>query len=421
MRLFSRLALAFVLAASANAAFALDPSVAITFAGETRFPTATTFNGTQVGGLSGIAYDASNNSYYAVADDRSQINPARFYTLGIDLSGNSLGDGDVTFTGVTTLTRPDGTAFPIFESDPEDIVIDPAGGGVWMSSEGDTTRFNSTSNPAFQPFINRYDLSGANAGRQNTALAIPSKFLINATGVGSGVRNNLAFESLTITPDNTTLVTATENALGQDGAAAAVGVSSNSRILTYNLATQTAGAEFVYNVAPVVENPNPSGAFATNGLVDLLALSSTRFLSVERSFSTGASGTGGTGNIIRIFEIDTTGATDVSGIADLDAFVGAIVPVQKTLLFDLNSISAPGFAADNIEGIAFGENFADGSRSLILVSDNNFSPTQFTQFAAFKVTVVPEAGTGALLLPGLLSLAGAIALARPHTGAVRRK
>lgn len=413
MRFFSRLALIALFAAgTTSTALALDPSVAITFAGETRFATGTNYNSTEVGGLSGIAYDASNNSYYAVADDRSQINPARFYTLGIDLSGNSLGNGNVTFTGVTTLTRPDGSTLPIFESDPEDIVIDPSGGGVWISSEGDTNRFDATGNAAFQPFVNRFNLSGANAGRQNTALAIPAKFLVNGTGAGTGVRNNAAFESLTITPDGTTLVTATENALAQDGAAAAVGVSSNSRILTYNLATQTAGAEFVYNVAPVVENPNPAGTFATNGLVDLLALSSTRFLSVERSFSTGAPGTGGTGNIIRIFEIDTTGATDVSGIADLDAFVGTVVPVQKTLVFDLNSITAPGFATDNIEGITFGQNFADGSRSLILVSDNNFAPTQFTQFAAFKVTVVPESGTGALLLPGLFSLAGILLVAR---------
>ncbi len=33
----------------------------------------------------------------------------------------------------------------------------------------------------------------------------------------AGIRNNLAFESLTISPDQKTLFTATENALFQDG------------------------------------------------------------------------------------------------------------------------------------------------------------------------------------------------------------
>ena len=40
---------------------------------------------------------------------------------------------------------------------------------------------------------------------------------------------------------------------------------------------------------------------------------------------------------------------------------------------------------DNVEGIIFGPRLRDGHRSLVLVSDNNFAASQFTQFLLFEV------------------------------------
>jgi hypothetical protein len=79
---------------------------------------------------------------------------------------------------------------------------------------------------------------------------------------------------------------------------------------------------------------------------------------------------------------------------------GSFTPVSKRLLLDLNDL---GITLDNVEGLTFGPQLSDGRQSLILVSDNNFSTTQFTQFLAFGVTFVPE--PGALTL---LALAGAL-------------
>ena len=63
-------------------------------------------------------------------------------------------------------------------------------------------------------------------------------------------------------------------------------------------------------------------------------------------------------------------------------------------LLDLASL---GLTLDNIEGVTFGPTLDNGDGSLILVSDNNFSTTQFTQFLAFRITRdVPEPGTLAL-------------------------
>ncbi|MFM9158205.1 MAG: esterase-like activity of phytase family protein, partial [Dolichospermum sp.] len=86
-----------------------------------------------------------------------------------------------------------------------------------------------------------------------------------------GIRNNLAFESLTITPNQKYLFTATENALIQDGTAAKPGVSSLCRILEYNLLTKQPEREFLYQTQPVKPFFNPTRKFAS-GLSDLLAL-----------------------------------------------------------------------------------------------------------------------------------------------------
>jgi hypothetical protein len=146
----------------------------------------------------------------------------------------------------------------------------------------------------------------------------------------------------------------------------------------------------------VIDQPIPPDAFATNGLVELLAIDDTHLLALERSFSTGV------GNNIRLFEVSLDGATDISGIDPLlDVDPGLVTGVERTLLLDFNSL---GITLDNIEGMAFGPENMDGGRALIFVSDNNFSDIQFTQFLQFSVEVVPAPGSAALLaLGGLLA------------------
>lgn len=56
--------------------------------------------------------------------------------------------------------------------------------------------------------------------------------------------------------------------------------------------------------------------------------------------------------------------------------------MTKTLLLDLSSL---GISLDNIEGASWGPVLPNGHRSLVLVSDNNFNPAQFTQFLAFEL------------------------------------
>ncbi len=391
-----------------------------TFLSQTTFPTGFvpagpvgTVNGvtTPLGGLSGVVYDASQNLYYSISDDRSEVGPARFYTFTADLQNLS---SSVSFTSAVTLKDPSGNTFPRLSLDPEDIVLTP-NGTLLISSEGEV-RPDLGPSRVTNPFIKEFDRV---TGQEIRSLPIPAKFLpqiedTNGNGVVdagdraiAGVRNNLAFESLTLTPNQKTLFTATENALIQDGPAAGVSNSSPARIIQYNLVNGQPEKEYLYEVDPVAFPPNPANAFATNGLVDLLALDDRgTMLALERSFAVGAVGTpGNTGNTIKIYEISTQGATDISFIDSLNALDpaarAAIQPVQKRLLLNLDALNLP-TGTDNIEGLAFGPKLPDGRQSIVLVSDNNFNPTQFTQILALDLEQLPSVTPRVETRPALL-------------------
>jgi hypothetical protein len=366
-------------------------SVNLRFIGQQTIPTGTQTLGTTLGGLSGIDYDRASRTYISISDDRSQINPARFYTLNLDLTSTRF--NAVNFIATQTLKRPDGTLYPALTIDPESIRFNGRG-GFFYTSEGDA-------NVLQPPFVREARGDGSFV----RDFAVPDYYLPTAI---AGIRQNLAFESLALTP-NGTIFAATEAALLQDGPAATLTGGSFARLLGFSPASGNPLAEYVYEVAPINQAPNPLTAFAVNGLVELLALSDTRFIAVERSFSVGVPGTG---NSIKLFDIDISGATNVIGLSSLSG--ANFTPVRKTLLFDLGTLGIP---LDNIEGVTFGQRLENGSQSLILVSDNNFAATQFTQFLAFELTAIPEPSSWAMMICGFGLVGGA--LRRRHVRVVR--
>jgi 3-phytase/alkaline phosphatase D len=347
----------------------------LSFIGQSSFNSTETFEGTTVGGLSGITYDAANNTYYAISDSRNNGNGSvRFYSLDIDLSvlGAST-PGAVDFTGVRFLADQNGTPFAANVSDTEGIAL-TSGGNVFISSEG-------ISPAVAQPFINRFDIL---EGLQNQVLAIPEKFEASADTT-FGIRDNRGFESLTITPDEQFLFTATENALEQDGAPSTFNAGSACRILSYDLTTNSAGAEYLYNT--------DNGT----GISEILAIDENTLLVMERSVV----------NVLpslKLYQVSLSGATDISAFDDIDNAPG-ITPVQKTLVADLRSpeFSSLGFTPDNFEGMTFGPTLADGSRSLILISDNNFGQYEgfgnLTRIAAFEFDTNPLQSSVTTTLP----------------------
>jgi hypothetical protein len=352
-------------ARSALGAPVQGPPVHLQFLGQAIVPTGTQFEGTTIGGLSSITWDPLRNVYYAISDDPSQFNPARFYTIALDVGDGGLSDGDVHFQGVTTLLAPDGQPYPPLSLDPEGLVL-TKDRTLIATSEGYTDRL-------IPPWIRRYSLDGTYLGD----LPVPDAYMPTADH-SSGVRGNLAFESATLPPDGNFLFTGTENALFQDGPAATTANGSPSRLMRYNLQTGQLDRQWVYWTDPVLE---PSSIFSVNGLDELLAVNNEFLIAMERSFSVGGTVTG-TGNSIRLYKVALPGATDVNGDWSVADELGSIRPAQKTLLFDLDTLGIP---LDNVEGMTLGPTLPDGRRALVLVSDNNFAASQFTQFLLFAL------------------------------------
>ncbi|MCP5094527.1 MAG: esterase-like activity of phytase family protein [Chloroflexi bacterium] len=365
-------------AMSANREGVAQTVVDVEFLGEVVLPTGTQFNGTEIGGLSSITYDATNGVFYTLSDDqgnRSTGDPVRYYTVAIDLTDGTLDAGDVTFVDVTQLfERKRKTPFTPGSLDPEGFVLTHQG-QFFMSSEG-----NIFASPIINPFIRRYDHNGLLTGR----LPIPNKYIPN--GVDQGVRFNLAFESLNMTPNGNNLVTAGEGALFQDGPASTFTNGSLARILVYDLQKSLPISEYVYEVAPWAE---PSTIFGVNGIVEVLPIDDVgTMLVMERSFSVGGILGGGTANYVVINEVSTQGATDMLGIDALydSGAPIAFTPVSQHELFAFDSLGIP---IDNIEGMTFGPTLSDGRQTLVIVSDNNFSTGQFTQFIVLAVDIAP--------------------------------
>ena len=343
------------------------------FLGEVIFETGFTFAETEVGGISGLTYDANNNIYYALSDDRSNVNDARFYTVDIDLSDGSLDDGDVTFQNVTTLLNAGGRTFASSSLDPEGIALTEQG-TLFISSEGDA-------NNLVDPFIAEFSVGG----QIFSELEVPEKFL-PTVDQSSGIQNNQAFESLTVTPDGKYLFTATENALFQDGERSSLESGSPVRILQYDRETGEAVGEFLYETDAIPITPEPADAFADNGLVELLAIDNTgTLLALERSFAVGV------GNNIRLYEINLQGVTNLSGVDSLLNEDGELIDVDETvskrLLLDFSDL---GITLDNSEAVSFGSILPDGRHSIIVASDNNFNEAQKTQFLAFAIDTETE-------------------------------
>jgi len=347
----------------------------VEFLGEVVVSTGTMFADTEIGGLSSITFDPGRGVYHVLSDDqgnRPTGDPVRYYSVAIDLTDGTLDDDDVTFVDVMQMYEVQKTPFAPGGLDPEGLVLGREG-FLFMSSEG-----NTLADPIIDPFIRRYNLNG----RVTASLPVPDKYIPN--GVDKGVRFNLSFESLNLTPDGRKLVTAGEGALFQDGPASSFTNGSLARILVYDLSHREPIAEYVYEVGPWAE---PSAIFGVNGIVEVLPIDNAgTMLVMERSFSVGGVLGGGTGNVVVINEISTQGATDV---LDVDALYEggspiAFTPVSQREIFAFDDLGIP---IDNIEGMTFGPALPDGRQTLVIVSDNNFAPGQFTQFIVLALDI----------------------------------
>jgi hypothetical protein len=329
----------------------------------------TMFQGTYVGGLSGIDYDSARNCYYLICDDRSERNPARYYTAAIHFS--MAGIDSVQWLRVDSLRQPDGSLFPFKHTDPEAIRYNPLTDELVWTSEGERTltdKRTALQDPTIR-IMNR-------DGRYLDSFPIPANVRVHSTE--NGMRDNGVFEGLSFTPDYKEMFVSIEEPLYEDGPRAGGGDSTGwIRILRYNVADRKLLAQYAYQIDPVAHPANPPGAFKVNGIPDILHLGNNVMLVMERSFSTGKPAC-----TIRIYLADLTRATDVSSIQSLSNKKSIFRPVQKKLLLNMDSLNR---YIDNVEGMTIGPKLSNGNPSLIMVADENFSKQEKMQFFLFEV------------------------------------
>ena len=347
-----------------------NPALALTlqFVGDVNFPAESIVDRTRFNGLSGVAYDENQDLYYIISDDRAEYHQARLYLTEI-VMGEPV---RVSPKKGLFLKGPDNKPWASDSIDFEGIII-LSNNNLLISSEGNESQGISPS---------LFELT-----REGTFIkewALPTMFAADKDR-DYGIRNNLALESLAVTPDNNFIFTANEQALKQDGPEATISGGSPVRIVKFNTNGQVL-AQYPYMVDPL---PNPTGRErlkGDNGLVELIALSEWQLLALERSYLPELRR-----NIIRLFRVDLSGADDVSRLDSLPRSTSEIAFAKKELVFDFDSIvdkfSSDFRSLDNLEGLSFGPLLDDGSRSLVLVSDGNFNRKQRTQFLILKLVL----------------------------------
>ena len=346
--------------------------------GQQVLPRRVDFQGTVVGGLSGIDYDAKTDSYVLISDDRTttdSANAPRLYTAKLSFDATQF--SGVQLLSSIKLKQPDGSDYPKVPdakvADPEAVRIDPVSGNYVWVSEGDRT-LTSTPVRVINPFIREVNTQGVHQ-REYT---LPAMFAMSSNETGP--RGNAVFEGLTFSPDGRSAVVLMEGPLYQDGALPGLSSGAQSRITVFDRASGQATAQYAYPIEKVQATPVPDTAFSVSGATEILALSATRFLVLERSFSVGV-----VGNQVRLYEIDISKASNVLNTATL----AGVTAVTKRLVLDFETLKTQLGGIANLEGMTFGPRLANGRLSLVVVADDNFptadSTTDRNQFLVFEI------------------------------------
>nr|WP_325344427.1 esterase-like activity of phytase family protein [Xylophilus sp.] len=352
--------------------------------GEAVLPHGLDYGGTTVGGLSGIDYDAAGDRYVLISDDRSDHQPARFYTARIRYDAASL--EPPVLTGTAALRQPSGRPYAparaaedgVDVPDAEAVRWLPGGQALLWTTEGDHAR-------GFDPALREARADGSFVRE----LPLPAHLGFSREP-GRGARNNATLEGLAITPDGRTAWVAMEGPLRQDGPVATpASGGAPVRFTALDIASGRALRQIAYQPDAVpLASPVPGG-HTNNGVAEILADGPDHLLVLERSYSLGA------GTSLRLYRIDTRAGSDTLALDRLAP--GNHRPAPKVLVANLATLGLR--RLDNVEGMTWGPPLPGGARVLVFVSDNNFSRMQITQLFAAEYREPPPTASASASAP----------------------
>lgn len=341
------------------------PPISLSLVASTALTTDTGFpalGAARFGGISGCAWDHEDDAVWVVSDDRTT---PRLFRVDIEAVKGTL---SVVPRQAVDLSQGSGADDWPPVLDLEAIALD--GPRVLVASEGDGSRL-----PRVPPTILAFTRDGRLLGR----VALPEHVVPEPAGEQRrGVRANRAFESLALLGGDR-LVTATEGPLAQDADGPGFDRGARVRWLTFRREGHAWRYEgdFTYDLDPISQPEGFGPSHAEAGLVDVLGLGPDRALALERAFVREAGGARRATNHIEIFDVTVPGAT------------GATPLLEKRRVIDLAEI-APRLVPrlrnlDNFEAMCLGPTLADGARTVLLISDNNFNARQTTGFVLLRL------------------------------------
>jgi hypothetical protein len=296
--------------------------------------------------LSGLAW-AGGDLFYAVSDSDRAVHP---FTIDVGSA-----DGRVlSVTRREPIALFDQEGRPSGGTDLEGVAFDPASSTIAVVNE------SGYGQPGRSILIYR-----AADGRQLGAIDLVGTHFESAR-----IRGGLGLESLARLGE--TVWTANEEALNGDGPRSNGQRGTLVRLTRFDKGQPT--GQWAY---PTERTGGALPYFNTNmgGVVDLVALADSRLLVLERA-TAASQGPGDFGGFInRIYLVDVSTGTNVLGQTVLEPLEAGrdYRPVKKQLLWSrlFSLLNGP----TNFEGMALGPALADGSRSLLLVSDNDVLPS----------------------------------------------
>jgi hypothetical protein len=246
----------------------------------------------------------------------------------------------------------------VTQADLEAIVALPNGTFV-ISEEGHIVE---ESKAIWQPALMQMSADGV----VTRVINFPKAFQITGDNK-TGLRDNQGFEGLAVTPRGR-VIAGLEQPLIQDGLTS-FDQPGNGRLIEFvpSKSTFKPGRQWRYMISPTprVEGFDETCSDGENGLVDLLALSETRLISMERACLI-TKDRQFTANTIQLFSVELAGKEarkqPLLDFKDLEPRLRNVLP-----------------RLENFEALAFGP-IINGMKTLLIGSDDNFRATQKTSF-----------------------------------------
>jgi len=347
-------------AGKAPAAFFSNPLPLLIGLGEFTRPSGTAYPGLpatpRFGSISGLAPDAGSGQWIGVIDDRDL---SRVAWLSVTIGPQGL---EVTPTKMQALRAGPGVAERIATKSDLEAVVALSNGTFVMAEEGHRV---ADTGEVWQPLLLQVNREAVVTG----VIEFPPAFQITADGK-TGLRDNQGFEALAVTPGGR-LIAGLEQPLIEDGIVTFQRVGAG-RLVEFVPSGNTfkPGRQWRYMISPTpfLENFPDICSDGENGLVELLAFSETTLLSMERSCLI-TQDKQFVANTVQLFSVELTNSEARKRVLlDFQTIIPRLSPALSRL--------------ENFEALTFGP-IINGTKTLLIGSDDNFRSTQKTSFLLF--------------------------------------